>query len=159
MKHNLDEFSSTLLLCTLSLSKYSCVSTALHTHTRFWRCCRGSKESSSSHKGQHSPLLPCLLTLSKQTWHSGMQPCVIQNAFPVRQICKAKSLLLSPRTEFNHSQHRNCEGQNNFVGRVASVLSYMTSTSSARTFFCTSVTQGLGMTWKILDKLLPVKHE
>lgn len=33
MKHNLDEFSSILLLCTLSLSKYSCVSTALHTHT------------------------------------------------------------------------------------------------------------------------------
>lgn len=32
MKHNLDEFSSTVLVCTLSLSKYSFVNTGLHTH-------------------------------------------------------------------------------------------------------------------------------
>lgn len=103
MKHNLDEFSSTLLLCTLSLSKYSCVSTALHTHNVFGDVAEAARKAAAATRDSIHLCFHASCALSKQTWHSGMQPCVIQNAFPVRQICKAKSLLLSPRTEFNHS--------------------------------------------------------
>lgn len=158
MKHSLDEFSSTLLLCTLSLSKYSFVSTALHTPTFLEMLHRqqGKQQQPQGTAFTSAFVLPVPYQNSPEHVPAALHH---PKCFPSKTNLQPKSLLLSPGTAFNHSQHRNCEVQNNFVGGIASVLSHTTPASSAGTLFCIPVTQGLGMTCKILDKLLPVKHE
>lgn len=44
-------------------------------------------------------------------------------------------------------------------GRIASVLSYVTSTCSARILLCVRISYSFDITWKIFLKPLQIKHK